>query len=305
MSPLPRIISSTSEPRSRSRQPRVARLAEHDAGDVPPPREVEHRVGDAEPGEPHHLRRRATRRAAGAPRAAGGPRRRAAAGSSPRPPPRTRARGARPRCGGRPDEPRRSRARARRRRGRAPPWPRRARRRARSRNARTSASTRSAIRRSASSRSASRLPRSKKCSRATRRLLGQVDLPFAEPLEQLLGRDVDELDLVGALEHRVRHRLAHLDAGDLRDHVVQALDVLDVERGVDLDARVEQLEHVLPALGVARARARSCARARRGAGSSADARARRRGRTPRGRGPRYGSARRGSTSSPSMSPAVS
>ena len=85
------------------------------------------------------------------------------------------------------------------------------------------------------------------------RLLGQVDLALREPLQQLLGRDVDELDLVGALEHGVGHRLAHLDAGDLRDDVVEALDVLDVERRVDVDAGVEQLEHVLPALGVARA----------------------------------------------------
>ena len=41
--------------------------------------------------------------------------------------------------------------------------------------------------------------------------------------------------------------------GDLRDHVVQALEVLDVQGGVDADARGEQLLDVLPALGVARA----------------------------------------------------
>ncbi len=122
-----------------------------------------------------------------------------------------------------------------------------------SRQASTSASTRSAVRRSASSRSASRFPRWKKCSRGALRLVGEVHLPLAQPLEQLLRGDVHELDLVRALEDGVGHRLAHLHAGDLRDDVVQALDVLHVEGGVDVDPRVEQLEHVLPALGVARA----------------------------------------------------
>ena len=40
-------------------------------------------------------------------------------------------------------------------------------------------------------------------------------------------------------------------AGDLGDDVVQALEVLDVDRGVDVDAGGEQLLDVLPALGVA------------------------------------------------------
>ena len=52
----------------------------------------------------------------------------------------------------------------------------------------------------------------------------------------------------------VRHRLAHADAGDLRDHVVQAFDVLDVQRGIDVDAGGEQLLDVHVALGMAAAR---------------------------------------------------
>ena len=39
----------------------------------------------------------------------------------------------------------------------------------------------------------------------------------------------------------VRHRLAHLDARDLRHHVVQAFDVLDVERRIDVDPLAQQL----------------------------------------------------------------
>ena len=61
-------------------------------------------------------------------------------------------------------------------------------------------------------------------------LLGEVDLALAQALlEQIVGRDVHQLDLVGALEHRVGHRLAYAHAGDLRDDVVEALDVLDVD----------------------------------------------------------------------------
>jgi hypothetical protein len=44
-----------------------------------------------------------------------------------------------------------------------------------------------------------------------------------------------------------------VDARDLRNDVVQALDVLDIERGVDVYPRREQLRHVQIALGMAAA----------------------------------------------------
>ena len=82
-------------------------------------------------------------------------------------------------------------------------------------------------------------------------LVGHVDLALGEPLQQLVGRQVDELDLVGPVEDGVGHGLADHDAGDLGDDVVEALEVLDVEGGVDVDAGGQQLLDVLPALGVA------------------------------------------------------
>ncbi len=82
-----------------------------------------------------------------------------------------------------------------------------------------------------------RLPLRKKPSIARAGLFGHVDLALAQALQQVVGRDVDELHLVGLLEHGVRHRLLDLHPGDLRHHVVEALEVLDVERGVDVDAR--------------------------------------------------------------------
>ena len=62
------------------------------------------------------------------------------------------------------------------------------------------------------------------------------------------GVEIDQLDRVGAIEHGVRHGLAHAHAGDLGDDVVEALDVLDVDGGIDVDAVLQQLFDVEIAL---------------------------------------------------------
>ena len=69
-----------------------------------------------------------------------------------------------------------------------------------------------------------------------------------------IGRQVDELDLVGGVDDPVGHGLADADAGDLEDGVVQAFQVLDVDGGDDVDAGVAQLFDALPALLVLGAR---------------------------------------------------
>ena len=84
-------------------------------------------------------------------------------------------------------------------------------------------------------------------------LVAHIDLALAQPLDQVVGRQVDQLDLVGELQDLVRQGLADAHAGDALDDVVQALDVLDVERGEDVDPGGEQLRHVLMALDVAAA----------------------------------------------------
>ena len=81
-------------------------------------------------------------------------------------------------------------------------------------------------------------------------LVRHIDLAVAQPLDQVLRCQVDQLDVVGLVDDRVRHRLAHADAGDARDDIVQAFDVLDVERGVDVDAGADQLLDIHVALGM-------------------------------------------------------
>ena len=94
-------------------------------------------------------------------------------------------------------------------------------------------------------------------------LAGDVDLALAQALQQVVWRDVDQFHLVGLLEDRVGHRLADHHAGDLGDHVVEAFEVLDVQRRIDVDARLQQPHYVLPALGVRHAGKRGLVQFRR------------------------------------------
>ena len=84
-------------------------------------------------------------------------------------------------------------------------------------------------------------------------LLRRVDVAVRHPAAQRLRRHVDELDLVGRPDDGVGNGLPLRHAGDLLDHVVERLQVLDVDGGDDVDAGLQQFLDVLPALGVARA----------------------------------------------------
>jgi hypothetical protein len=84
-------------------------------------------------------------------------------------------------------------------------------------------------------------------------LLRNVDFTFLEPLDQIVGREIDQFDGIGAIEYSVWHCLTHPDVSDLRYHVVEAVDVLDVDRGVDVNAVAHQLFDVEVTLGVAAA----------------------------------------------------
>jgi hypothetical protein len=81
-------------------------------------------------------------------------------------------------------------------------------------------------------------------------LFGNVDLSFLQALDQIFGRQVDQLDFIRIVENRVGHGLAHLHVRDLGDNVVQAVDMLDIQRRMDVDACFEQLAHIEIALGM-------------------------------------------------------
>ena len=81
-------------------------------------------------------------------------------------------------------------------------------------------------------------------------LLGNVDLAFLQALDQIVRGQIDELDRIGAVEDPVRNGFVHANAGDLRNDVVQAFDVLNVDGRIDVDAAVEQFLDIQIALGM-------------------------------------------------------
>ena len=83
--------------------------------------------------------------------------------------------------------------------------------------------------------------------------LGGIDLAGLQPLAEVFGREVDVDDLVGHGDHVVGKAFLDANARGPLDDVVQALQVLDVERGDHADAGAEEFFHVLVALGVAAA----------------------------------------------------
>ena len=85
-------------------------------------------------------------------------------------------------------------------------------------------------------------------------LLGHVHLARLQALDQIVRRQVDELHFVRLVEHAVGHRFRDPDVRDLPNDVVEALEVLHVDGGVDVDSGRQQFLDVLPAFRVTRAR---------------------------------------------------
>lgn len=67
-------------------------------------------------------------------------------------------------------------------------------------------------------------------------LLRNIDLAVFQAVNQVVRREIDQLDGVRLVENGIWNRLANTHVGDLRDHVIQAFDVLDIDRAVDVDA---------------------------------------------------------------------
>ena len=84
-------------------------------------------------------------------------------------------------------------------------------------------------------------------------LHGAIHLAGAQALKQFLRFKVDKFDLIGSIKDPVGHALAHRDAGDGCDDVVQTFQMLDIHGRVDADTRAQQLLDILIALDVAAA----------------------------------------------------
>ena len=83
-----------------------------------------------------------------------------------------------------------------------------------------------------------------------------IDVAVLHALAQGVGGDIDQLHFVGLVQHPVGQRFAHAHARDAGHQVVEALQVLDIERRHHIDAGVEDLLHVLVAFRDAWSRAR-------------------------------------------------
>src|SRR6266436_5147451 len=81
-------------------------------------------------------------------------------------------------------------------------------------------------------------------------LLRHIDLALAQALDQIFGREIDDLDIVRLVEDAVGNRFPHADPGDPGDDVVQALDMLDIERGKHIDPGGNDLLDIEVAFGV-------------------------------------------------------
>ena len=85
-------------------------------------------------------------------------------------------------------------------------------------------------------------------------LLGNIDLAFLQALQQFLMRQVDENDFVRVIKDVIGQGFPDLDPGNAADDIVQALQMLDIDRREDVDTGRQQFLDILPALGVTRTR---------------------------------------------------
>ena len=95
------------------------------------------------------------------------------------------------------------------------------------------------------------VPLAKELVDGARRLLGNVDLSFPQADQQFVRRQIDDLDLGRLVDHVVGYGFTHHHARHLGHDIVQALQVLDVERRVHVNSPVQDLLHIQIAFGMA------------------------------------------------------
>ena len=80
--------------------------------------------------------------------------------------------------------------------------------------------------------------------------LGGVNFTRQETISQVFGRQVDIHQLIGHAHEIVGDALLHFNAGGFLNQIIEALQVLNVERADDVDARAQKFLDVLVALDV-------------------------------------------------------
>src|SRR5215469_2700040 len=80
-----------------------------------------------------------------------------------------------------------------------------------------------------------------------------VDDSAFQTMQQRAGRDVHHHHLSSLPHHPVRHGLAHANASDVPDLIVEALDVLNIHTGQNVDTSRANFHHILPSLDAGRA----------------------------------------------------
>ncbi len=93
----------------------------------------------------------------------------------------------------------------------------------------------------------------KKVAERPLRLCFLVYLPLIQALDQVPRLNIHKLHLVGFVEHRVGNAFLHGNAGDGGDQVVEALDMLYIDRRVNVNAVIQKLCDILIPFQVAAA----------------------------------------------------
>ncbi len=85
------------------------------------------------------------------------------------------------------------------------------------------------------------------------RLFRHIHLAITQALQQLARRQIDQQQFIGLLQHPVGQGFTHLHASDAAHLIVEAFQMLNVDRGEHVDTGGEQFLNVLPALFMAAA----------------------------------------------------
>ena len=78
----------------------------------------------------------------------------------------------------------------------------------------------------------------------------RIDISSAHPVLQGFRSQIDHHNFIDPLQHPVRNSFAHLDAGDLLHGWSDALQMLDIHGGKNVDSGIQQFEHVFVSLGM-------------------------------------------------------